>query len=243
MPFVIGICDDSLEQVELLLKYLGSYTGLEGFETVHSTQPDAFLEQLNRKKPDIVLLDIDMGETNGIQLGEKIKVLYPDTVIIYITAHEEYALNAFAVRAFHYLLKPLKKEHFFLVMDEALAYISKKSPAEPAKTFSIQVKGEFICVPHSDICCFEKIGRRIRIHTSEREIYYYGNLQELPDMLRNDTFLQCHQGYIVNVDKIRSFREKTLFLEKGLAIPVSRSYMEQVRDSLARMLFAGREAK
>ena len=243
MPFVIGICDDSLEQVELLLKYLGSYPGFDSFETVQSTHPQSFLAELKTNKPEIVLLDIDMGDTNGIQLGEKIKSLYPDTVIIYITAHEEYAVKAFEVHAFHYLLKPLTKEHFFLVMDEALAYIRKKLPAEPAKTFSIQIKGEFISVPYSIIFYFEKTGRRIKIHTSEREVYYYGNLQELPGKLDAASFLQCHQGYIVNVDKIRSFREKTLFLEKGLALPVSRSYMEQVREALARMLFAGRDAK
>ena len=164
-------------------------------------------------------------------------------MIIYITAHEEYALKAFAVRAFHYLLKPLAKEQFFRAMDEALAYVTQKGTAESSKIFSVQIKGEFLCVPHGDIFYFEKIGRRIKIQTSAREIFFYGNLQELAEKLDGAPFLQCHQGYIVNTEKIRSFRDKTLYLEKGLAIPVSRSYTETVREALVRMLFPGRKSK
>lgn len=242
MSNVISICDDSLEQVEQLQKYLYSYPGLSGLEVVQSTDPMAFLSSLAEIKPDIVLLDIDMGKTNGIQLGEKIKDLYPSTVIIYITAHEEYALKAFALRAFHYLLKPLTKDQLFAVIDEALAYMQKNKPENaPANIFSIQTKGEFISVPYTDIFYFEKIGRRIKIHTANRDIYYYGNLQELPELLNASSFLKCHQGYIANIEKIRSFREKTLFLADGLALPVSRSYIETVRDSLAKRLFAGRD--
>ncbi len=244
MEYVIGICDDSPEQVELLLRFLGSYPGKDSFEAVCSTKPEAFFAEISEKRPDIVLLDIDMGETNGIQLGEKIKALYPQAVIIYITAHEEYALKAFAVRAFHYLLKPLAKEQFYAVMEEALATIRRISWAEePPRTFSIQIKGEFISIPYSDIACFEKIGRRIKIHAPGRDVYYYGNMQELPGLLESSSFLQCHQGYIVNMEKIRSFREKTLYLENGLALPVSRPYMETVREALAKRLFAGRVAR
>lgn len=243
MALVIGICDDSAEQVELLLKFLCDYPGNDGFKIVQSTQPKAFLAELEVKKPELILLDIDMGETNGIQLGEQIKALYPDAVVIYITAYEKYALEAFRVRAFHYLIKPLTKEKFIHVMDEALEYIRGRAVSGPEKSFSVQIKGEFISIPYSDIFYFEKIGHRIKIQTSEREIYYYGNVQELPEQLDGSSFLQCHQGYIVNMDKIRSFREKMLFLENKLELPVSRSYVEPVRDALAKRLFAGRESK
>jgi DNA-binding LytR/AlgR family response regulator len=243
VALVIGICDDSAEQVDLLLRFLNSYPGNDGFELIHSTQPQDFMKALETRRPELVLLDIDMGDTNGIQMGDEIKTRYPDTVIIYITAHEKYALEAFRVRAFHYLLKPLTREKFISVMDEALEHIRGRAATRREKSFSIQIKGEFLCVPYSDIFCFEKTGHRVKIHTSAREIFYYGNLQELLGRLDASLFLQCHQGYIVNLDKIRSFREKTLFLEKGLELPVSRSYGEAVREALARRLFAGRETK
>jgi DNA-binding LytR/AlgR family response regulator len=243
MAFVIGICDDSAGQVELLLKFLSDYPGNGGFELIHSTKPQDFLKTLETKRPGLVLLDIDMGETSGIRLGEQIKTRYPDAVVIYITAHEKYALEAFRVRAFHYLLKPLTREDFFRAMDESLAFIHSKALSGPEKRFCVQIKGEFICIPYSDIFYFEKIGHRIKIHTSAREIYYYGNLQELQEQLDGSSFLQCHQGYIVNADKIRSFRDRTLFLEKGPELPVSRSYAEPVREALAKKLFAGREPK
>jgi len=122
-------------------------------------------------------------------------------------------------------------------------FIRSKTPGGPDKSFSVQIKGEFICLPYNDILYFEKIGHRIKIHTSERDIYYYGNIQQLSGKLDGSYFLQCHQGYIANMYKIRSFREKTLFLENNLELPVSRSYAEAVRDALAKRLFAGRAPK
>lgn len=243
MAMVIGICDDFPGQVELLLQYLDSYPGNDGFEIVKSMQPQDFLVLLEEKKPQLVLLDIDMGEINGIQLGDSIKALLPDIVIIYITAHEKYAVDAFKVRAFHYLLKPLKKENLFSVLDEAQEYIRSRSAQKAEKSFSIQIKGEFVCIPYSSIFYFEKIGHQIKIHTSTRDVNYYGKLQELLGQLDSENFFQCHQGYIVNIEKIRSFREKTLFLEKNLELPVSRSYNEAVRDALAKKLFTGKETK
>lgn len=242
MTFIIGICDDWPEQIELLVQYITNYQGEDEFAIVKSTNPEDFLKMLELNAPQLVFLDIDMGEISGIQLGEKIKALYKDTIIVYITAHEKYALEAFRVRAFHYLLKPLTVEKFNHVLAEAVRFIKKDSESKPVKTFAVQTKGEIICLPYSDICYFEKIGHKIRVHTVTRDIYYYGNIIKLLAEIDTDTFIQCHQGYIVNVDKIRGFRDKTLFLDGNLQLPVSRSFTGKIKELLARRLFAGKEA-
>ncbi|MEN6326442.1 MAG: LytTR family DNA-binding domain-containing protein [Syntrophomonas sp.] len=241
MVFTIGICDDCPEQIELFIQYLNNYQNGDEFTIVKSTDPEDFLMKLEVNKPQLVFLDIDMGEMSGIQLGEKIKALYKDTIIVYITAYEKYALEAFRVRAFHYLLKPLTEEKFHYVLEEALRFIKKESANEPAKTFTVQTKGEIVCLNYSDILYFEKIGHRIKVHTVNRDIYYYGNLARLIEQIDANSFIQCHQGYIANVDKIRGFRDKTLFLNGNLQLPVSRSFAENVKEMLAGRLFAGKE--
>jgi len=240
MELTIGICDDSPEQNQLLKLYLDRFQGSEVFAVFEATNPQEFLIQLEAKQPQLVFLDIDMGEMNGIQLGEKIKELYEDTIIIYISAHEKYALEAFQIRAFHYLLKPLTKEKFKQVLEEAMRLIKKESENKPLKTFTVQIKGEFIRLNYSDIYYFEKIGHKIRIHTENRDIYYYDNFYNLLEKIESSSFIQCHQGYIANVDKIIGFRDKTLFLDGTLKLPVSRSFVENIKEILAQRLFTGK---
>jgi DNA-binding LytR/AlgR family response regulator len=238
MAFTIGICDDNSEQVQLLLQYLHSYQGADEFGIIAATEPEDFLVKMEADRPQLVFLDIDMIEMNGIRLGEKIKAFYEDTVIVYITAHEEYALEAFRVRAFHYLLKPLTKEKFYLVLEEALNFMKKKRGARPERKLIIQVKGEIASLNYSEIYYFEKIGHQIKIHTENRDICYYNNLLNLLGEIDADCFIQCHQGYIANVEKIRGFRDKTLFLDGNLKLPVSRSFVDNIKEMLARRLFA-----
>ena len=241
MVLTVGICDDFPGQVELLAHYLDSPPGGDEFDLVKATDPEDFLMKLETVRPQLVFLDIDMGESDGISLGEKIRVLYPDTVIIYITAYEKYALEAFRVRAFHYLLKPLTREKFNRTLEEAVGFIRAKVGTKPAKTFTIQTKSEINRLDYSDIFYFEKTGHRIKIHTEKRDIYYYDNLSNLLGEIDRDCFIQCHQGYVANVDKIRGFRDKTLFLDGNLKLPVSRSFIESVKEMLARKLFDGKD--
>lgn len=101
MVFTIGICDDNSEQVELLKQYVESNQSKNEYEIITSGNTVEFWELYKKTKLQIVFLDIDMGSMNGIRPGDKIKTLYKDAIIVYITAHEKYALEAFRVRAFH----------------------------------------------------------------------------------------------------------------------------------------------
>lgn len=241
MTYTIGICDDCTQQVELLAGFLKGCGEYGEFHIIHASKPEDFWEKLKIDRPELVFLDVDMDGMNGIVLGEKIRALYENTVIIYITGYEKYAFKAFGLRAFHYLLKPVTKEQFRQVLSEALTYIQKEDAGKTDRKLSVQNKGELLTLPYRDIWYFEKIGHKIKIHELSREVYYYNNFSSLLAELGGDEFVQCHQGYIANVDKIRAFRDKTLFLDGNVQLPVSRTFAEHVRDVLKSHLFAGRE--
>ena len=89
--------------------------------------PEELLRSVqNGSRYDIFILDIVMPGLNGIQLGQALRTAGADGKIIYLTSSKEYALDSFQVRAFHYLLKPIERDAFFSVMDEAVAAISLK---------------------------------------------------------------------------------------------------------------------
>ena len=240
MALTIGICDDCSEQIELLKGYLARLENGRPITIVCSVHPEEFWAELKRNRPDLVFLDVDMHELNGIRLGERIKEEYKTTVIIYITAYEEFALEAFRVRAFHYLLKPLTEEKFARVFDEAVALCREKANGTTVKkSFVVQRKDETLYLDYDEIQYFEKVGHKIKVHAGQRAIDYYGNFIKLLEGIDPDFFVKCHQGYIVNIDKIRSYRDKTLFLEGNLAIPVSRSYVPLIHAILAKKMFGG----
>jgi len=240
MLLTIGICDDCPAQSEIIISYIRSRPDQANFNIIQASEPTAFLAALASCAPQLVLLDVDMGPANGIQLGEQIKDHHPDVVIIYITAHENYAVDAFRLRAFNYLLKPLTQAAFTVALDEALTFLRQKEISLNEAYVSIRLKGEYVSMPYCHIICFEKVGHRIKIHTTTREILYYDNIHNLLTQLDASTFMQCHQGFIVNSNKIRSLRNKRLVLEKDIEIPVSRSHIEAVRQALERKLFIGR---
>lgn len=236
MAIAVGLCDDNPMQIEVLEGYLRDCAWAGRLDVYSSTDPAGFLEMVRDKRPEVVFLDIDMGETSGIQLGEAIKALDAGVVLIYVTAHEKYALEAFGVRAFHYLLKPLTKEAFDRALGEGLRHL-EKSAVKEEPTFTLRTKKEVACLRYEEILYFEKVGHKIRIRAGERDYFYYGNFKGLLVQLDAGFFVQCHQGYIANVAKIRGFRDKTLFLGKGISLPVSRSYCDAVKNVLAERLF------
>lgn len=241
MKITVGLCDDCCEQVELLAGYIKRYSEARDIEIFYSTEPEVFLSQIEERKPQLLFLDIDMERMNGIELGEKIRESLKDAVIIYITGYEKYALEAFRIRAFHYLIKPMNRESFLQVFEEACDLIEKRSRREPQKSFTLQNKGELIVINYSDIYYFEKTGHKIKIRTTDRDIFYYGNMYRLLEKLDRNQFIQCHQGYIVNMDKVRCFHERSLYLGENLKLPVSRSCVERVKELMTKQLFSGKE--
>lgn len=233
----IGVCDDQPEQVRQLLRLLNDPIACGGdCRVIASSKPFDFLRSLEAEKPDLVFLDVNMHELDGIRLGEAIHARHPDAMIVYVTAFGQYALDAFRVRAFHYLLKPLEREAFSALMREARAHLQREDSAAD-KYFTVQVKGETARFAHSEILYFEKVGHCVVVHALDREISYYGKIQSLMEALNSDRFVQCHQGYVVNLDMVRAFRDRTLKLEGGAEVPVSRSCADQVKSVLVRRLF------
>lgn len=238
MPITVGICDDQASHIDLMEHCLTQYEGNQSFGVFQATGPVEFLPLVRERKPQLVFLDIDMPGMNGIELGERIREEFPGTVIIYITAHEHYALQAFRVRAFHYLVKPMAMGELHRVLDEAMPLLAGKTDRlESGNTFTVQKKGEIIRLLTADIWYFEKVGHKIHVVTGGGAIDYYGNFTMLIGQLQPGNFLQCHQGYIVNLDKVRAYRDRTLLLEGDRHVPVSRSFADKTRDALANRLF------
>lgn len=221
----IAICDDEKEIRWLLAEKIRALYPDSGL-TVYKSGEELLL---SHDSPDILLLDIQMPGRNGIETARELRARGVNSVIIFITALEEYVFQSFDVNAFHYLVKPFNEAKFAEVMASAVRQASKARTDAPS--LMITSGGKHILVEPDKIIYAEVFDRKIILHTTEEDIEYYGKMKELAKSL-GDGFYRPHRAYLVNFAYIRKYDASTIFLEKGRALMAKQNYQDFVKSYL-----------
>ena len=142
---------------------------------------------------DLIILDIELTEINGIAIGKYLReeLNNQTTQIVYISSLRDYAMDLFAVRPLHFLIKPLKKEDIFSVLDLAF-----KLKTEEEACFLFQAQGVTKSVPVHRIRYFESNARKIKIVHEDGEDEFYGKLDDIETKLNNKYFLRFHKSLL-----------------------------------------------
>ena len=212
----IAICDDSIFDIEHLKStcQLCDLPDEINIETFHSGMQ--FLKLYSGKKYDVVFLDIDMPEVSGIEIGKQIRKMDKSAIIIFCTNYPQYAINAYDCEAFHYLLKPCPKDKLEDVLKRA---ITKMGMIHKYHTVKIQNR---VCnIPIADINYIEYCRKHIIYHTNDRNIETTGRFSDVNDELKKYGFYQIHQGYIVNLAKVRDIKGYSIVLDNGENVMIS----------------------
>ncbi|MEW9122434.1 MAG: LytTR family DNA-binding domain-containing protein [Thermotaleaceae bacterium] len=175
------------------------------------------IELVDRIKPQIVFLDINMPHRNGLEAAVEILDINPQTFIIFATAYDHYTKEAFDVYAFDYLVKPYNFERIVKTINRIKGFVyhpfKEGQHAEyPAEYDNIQLnnKHRHMIIQSNDRLLFIKINEIILITRNNRktEIHTLGGIYKINDPLEkiesklDENFFRCHKGYIINVEKI-----------------------------------------
>lgn len=177
----------------------------------------------SKKKLDILFLDIEVGTENGIEIGKRMRMRYPDMIIIVITSYLKYSIEGYKIQTARYLLKPLKKELLFSELDEVLSVYDRGSyviASNGSDTYRIK-KG--------DICYIESYGRKVCIHTQEECMVSKESFHEWVSMLDEAMFVECYKGVLVHLPYIKAIQKETIMLEGGKSLPLARRRGEEVK--------------
>lgn len=237
----IAICDDDSVHVDLIKSYIQSINMPYKINYILAYDGEELLEKLNGKQMDIVFLDIEMKDLDGIQTGKEIRRKCKDTIIVYLTGYKHFALEAFEIESFNYLIKPIMKDRFIKEMDRILLRIQEKRAfQEKIQLFPIHTKDKLIQLPYEDIYYFEKSFRKIKVYTLDETIEFYGTMKDLIEQIDNSYFIRCHQSYIVSKNKIKEIQEDTIILngKEEWYIPMSRAYKQYIRQVFYENLFS-----
>lgn len=230
----ITVCDDSIKDLldieKLLIKYRNRYPD-KAFELEKYSDPSRLYHRITEGKlTDIYILDMLMPRRTGLDLGRQIRATGNDNVIIYITSSEDYALDAYEVRAVRYLLKPVDEGRFFEALDYALSYTNAK--AEP--TYMIKTKNGLLPMAYSKIEYIESAGRKLEIHLSGgkllKTLYIRTSFEEeVQALIEHGEFLQIHKSFLVNLDYVQQLTADSIIMSSGKQLPVSRAKAPKVK--------------
>lgn len=191
---------------------------------------------LTENEVDLIFLDIDMPEINGLDFARQIP---RNCLVIFTTAYSEYALESYEVEAIDYLVKPLDTTRFNKAVNKALLYHSLlKSSAADIKGGSVSagyitVKSErkFVRIPVESIIYVEGMKDYIIIHTENRKTITRMTIKAIEEILPGTVFLRVSKSYIVNINCIDSFNYNDVFIAKT-EIPISAMYRDKVLATL-----------
>ena len=220
----IAICDDEkpiCEQLEKLVKKQMPDCNTELFAS-----GEALLKETNVF--DIIFLDIQMDDINGIQAARMLRNKKEEALLIFITGLKEYVFEAFDVSAFHYLLKPIEEKKFAEVFAKAVSEAEKKRglTEEP---FFMKSNGKTIILNRNHILYVESQNRMVNFHTTNECLELYSDMRDLEQQLGRN-FYRCHRGYIVNMGHIAEYEKDRISLTNGETIGLSRrKYKEFVK--------------
>jgi len=237
------ICDDEVQQVEILKTFLKDFMSMNSKYDVNiysTTNSKEAITKVQDTKFDIAFLDIEMKPYNGIEVGRVIRKLNKTAIIIFITGFKDYALNAFEINAFNYQLKPITIKRFYKLMLDVCRRIEEQRLYESMeKIFTIKTGDSLIKLKTTEIYCFEKVLRKVRVYTYSDTYEFYSTFKTIVEKLDMEReFIQVHQGYIVNRRMIVEMDCDNIYLRDiNLHVPVRRIYKGILKEILAENLF------
>ena len=216
-------------------------------------------ELVAQEKPDLVFLDIEMPETGGFAALESI----PEDqlpVVIFVTAHEEFALQAFEASALDYLVKPFDQERLDRAVDRARRFLEGHPEKRRTKTvetsaaisrigsprgrrerFAVRAKGQIVFVKANSIDWIGAEGNYARLHTPEGSYLIRESLQNLEEALDPATFVRVHRSAIVNIDRVGKLVPGpegafSIVLQNDVAIPLGPTFRNRLETVLGQKL-------
>ena len=233
----IIICDDSQNDRKILIELLQSYAQekKQCFEMIeYDSGADLCEDESALQKCQLVFLDINMEDMDGLKAAMKIKEEYPKLPVVLVTAYMNYALDGYKVKASRFLLKDHLAETIGECMDDLIVEIQKNSRI---LEFSF-VEGTIKL--HADDIIYIETARHKNIFYTEKGIYsIYKKLDELEAELKAIGFVRIHLSFLVNMRYIAKISSYVLTLTTGKEISVPKSRYAQVKRQY--MLFKGEE--
>lgn len=228
--FRIAICEDEKAQREYLSKLLETWQETSGEKTLvdaYSSAEQFLFEAEEKQAYDLLLLDIQMGRMNGVELARSVREKDTKVNIVFLTGIKDYAVEGYEVGAVRYLLKPVKEAEFFALLDK----LCEEAKELGEDYFVFQTGSITNRVSFSEILYAEADGHYVCLKTSEKEWKWKENISSLSGILEVKGFFLLRRGLYVNLAKVEQIGKTECVLENGEVLPISKARYQALNEA------------
>lgn len=218
-----------LDDEEVIVDSLGSMLksiGSDKDNIYGYTDYRKFLEDIKTKKCDILFIDIRLDNTNGIELIKENGIYLKGTKLIYITGYDEYIEDVFETELVYLIKKPLNEEKVEKAYLKAIEKFNKENKVIVVKTLKETRK-----VKINEIYYIESDARLVNIYLKNEVLVSYGKLSDMEEILKGN-FLRTHKSYLVNLERVKSYKHNQVILDNGKVVPISRNSISKVKNEI-----------
>lgn len=231
MNYKLAICDDSEADRQYVLSMVRRWAAEAG----HTVQIDAFssaesflFHYAGERDYDILLLDIEMDAMDGVSMAKQLRRDNDTVQIVFITGYCDYISEGYEVAALHYLMKPVKEEKLFSVLDRAAEKLAKNE-----KVLTLESGGETVRVPIYQIRYADVFGNYVTIH-AQTDVTVKMPLGELEKAL-DERFYRVGRSAVVNLTQISRVTKTEIRLSDGTVLPLPRGAYDGVNRAIINM--------
>lgn len=225
----IAVAEDDLQYAKQLKQYMMQYEKEYSRKlevTFYTDGADLVKDYENQY--DILLLDIEMPNLDGMAAARAIREVDSDVMILFITNMAQYAIHGYEVDAMDYILKPINYFSFSKRLERALGRLAKREKHH----LVINVKGGAKKIDIANICYIESQRHNLAIHTTDEVYTIIGTMKEMEEKLLSHHFFRCNKGYLVSLHHVDGILDGCAVVS-GEHLLISRGRKNEFMEALA----------
>jgi DNA-binding LytR/AlgR family response regulator len=232
MTVRLAIVEDEKPQRLLIKTYIDRFSSETGYTTQYSFFEDgADITAGYKNNFDILLMDIQMPQMDGIKAAEIIRRRDKNVIIIFITNLAQYAIEGYSVNAMNFLVKPIEYGFFADKLQRAVERVEKQWP----RFIQIKTDHGLIWLQDTEILYVEMNNRRLLIVTRDTEYKCRSSVQDIERALNSKNFFRCHIGFLINLRYLKQIEQNFVTIA-GHRLPVSRHRKKELLDAFTNYL-------
>jgi DNA-binding LytR/AlgR family response regulator len=217
----------AIDDEPLALQIINHFCEQIDFVTLEKTftKQNEAIKHLNKYPVDLIFLDIQMPNKNGIDFY---KLLESDVMVIFTTAHSEFAVEGFNVNATDYLLKPFSFERFEIAVQKARNEYQFRSNNAIQTHLMIRADYKLNRIEFEDILLIEGLDDYIQIHLKNKtKIVARISMKNILEKLPVTKFIRVHRSYIIPISKVKTIQNKVIQIDE-FSVPIGETYKDEI---------------
>ncbi len=224
--FEIFVCDDDINITEFLKFFIMKHFGDEyKVITMNRCQELIGMIEMNERVPDILIMDINLQDGNGIETVKHLQKLHPKLKVIYLTGIINYATAIFETNPAYFLVKPINENN----LSDAITKVSKEIEFDKSDSIVIKTNGSEIILYRREIMYVESQGRKLVLYMADgKKSEIYEKMDVIQEQL-GASFIRSHKSFLINMKYITERTNKEFYLSDGKVLPISKPNLKDAK--------------